>query len=156
MTLGSYCGVYALYRGLISLDKDVQFSDLVRAEYIGSREGSTADELVAAADAQGVTCRVVTQMSVSALIECPGPTILHVRSELDTDVYKHWILFLGVVNGQARICDGISPAVFITLPELASRWDGVAILLADSGSMLRYIHTGVPLLLGDEKVAGTD
>jgi hypothetical protein len=43
--LPSYCGVYSLHRAARALGRDIPFRDWLKPEYIGSRKGSSLDDL---------------------------------------------------------------------------------------------------------------
>src|SRR5260370_28036335 len=63
----SYCGVQSLYRALRALGKEVSFADLVKPEYISSREGSTVADLKKAATDLGGFLEPMSRMTSAML-----------------------------------------------------------------------------------------
>ncbi|QDS91682.1 hypothetical protein FF011L_04140 [Roseimaritima multifibrata] len=129
----SYCGIYAVWQGLKVLNKDVAFQDLVDAKYVGSPEGSTAAELVAAVERYDVRGIVQARMSNEMLESSQHPIVLHVRSSLVSESYDHWMLFVGVADGKAMICNGLEAEKPMSFARLSSIWDGTGIVLSDTG-----------------------
>jgi rhodanese-related sulfurtransferase len=127
----SYCGIYALYRGLSALGMKVELSDLVNTKYIGSIEGSSISELTQAAADYGVKCKTLSHMNCGLLSDVHSPTILHAKASFGSEGYSHWILFMGIEDGKARIYDGNGPAQIIEFTDLAPRWDGIGLILSN-------------------------
>jgi len=143
----TYCGVYAAYRGLMISDHPTEFADLIKAEYIESRRGSTAKGLSQAIKENGAKCEVVSGMTLDMLIGSSSPIILHVRSDYSASTYNHWVLFTGVENGHALIADGANPVSAITFAELGARWDGTGIIIDEShiGRLTRVAQQTLPI-----------
>ena len=130
---GAYCGILSVYRAARALGSDLQFADLLKAEYISSRQGSSLDDLLRAASENGLHAESVGRMTCAMLEYIQCPVILHVKRDLVTsEDYDHWILFAGIEPGKARIYDGVGTVELVDWADLASRWDGVAILIARS------------------------
>src|SRR5713101_3397359 len=89
----TYCGVHALARALALRDHPVPFVDLLRPEFISCRKGSSAADLVRAANYFGVEAQVTTRLNCLVLQQLNIPAILHVKKGL-TD-YNHWVLYAG-------------------------------------------------------------
>jgi rhodanese-related sulfurtransferase len=60
------------------------------------------------------------------------PVILHVKFDLDSKDYNHWVLFMGSEGGKARIYDRDLCVTEISFNELAARWDGNGLLVSNS------------------------
>jgi rhodanese-related sulfurtransferase len=146
---GAYCGVQSLYRALRALGKEVRFADLVRPEYITSKEGSTIADLTRAANAFGAYAKPMGRMPSTMLRQAKGPVLLHVKSDLRSNDYNHWVLFMGTERGTAKIYDRDQPATEVKMDALSARWDGVALLMSDSPVDTAGIWLGVfcPFLL---------
>ncbi len=128
----AYCGVCALHRTLAALGMRVRFDDLLKPEYVGTRKGSSIDELTRAAVACGLNCETANGMTCGILRRLQSPTVLHVRGAFESSDYDHWILFMGIEDGKARIYDGSHAAELIDLGDLTARWDGTGLILSDS------------------------
>lgn len=126
---GTYCGVYGVHRALLAVGVRVPSSSLVQRRYIGSRQGSTANELLDAARDSGAFAEAASHMTCRMLSYVDCPAVLHVKSSLGLTDYDHWFLFLGLDGGKARIADGQKPLSLMSLDELAARWDGTALLI---------------------------
>ena len=71
-------------------------------------------------------------MTCGILRRLQSPTVLHVRGAFESSDYDHWILFMGIEDGKARIYDGSHAAELIDLGDLTARWDGTGLILSDS------------------------
>ncbi len=128
----SYCGVQSLYRALRALGKEVSFADLVKPEYISSKKGSSISDLKRAGEDLGVFVEPMSKMTCGMLRHVRVPVILHVKSELGAKDYNHWVLFMGIEGGRAKIYDGEQPWTEMDFEELAARWDGTGLLVSNS------------------------
>jgi len=128
----AYCGVQSLYRALRGLGKEIDYADLVKPEYISSRKGSSNADLKKAAEDFGATAEPMNRMTCAMLRQVDCPVILHVRFDLESNEYNHWVLFMGTEGGKAKIYDRYLPAAEIGFDELAARWDGSGLLISDS------------------------
>ncbi|MBY0231852.1 MAG: hypothetical protein K2W96_21430 [Gemmataceae bacterium] len=126
---GPYCGIYCAYAALRSHGLAVRFDDLVSPDTVGSFQGSTAAELVRAAEGAGGKAVIVENLNAAALRGATQPVILHVRRPGYRTAYAHWVLFLGVEGGMARIVDPPHPVEELSFAELLSLWDGVGIVV---------------------------
>lgn len=124
------CGLQAVYAAALLLDLDPSFSDLLRPEFVGSDEGSSLAELEKAASSIALHSVSLGNLTTNDLMWSRWPIILHVKTDVASSKFNHFVLFGGVRNGTAIIHDGISPAMQWTLAELASRWDGNALVLS--------------------------
>jgi rhodanese-related sulfurtransferase len=138
-----------LYRALRALGKEVSFADLVQPKYISSKKGSSVTDLQEAGSDLGVFVEPVGRMTCGTLRQVRVPVVLHVKFDLLSQDYNHWILFMGTEGGRAKIYDGDLPGTVMGFDELAARWDGTGLLVSDapisrSGIWLTVIS---PLLL---------
>jgi len=155
-----YCGLYCVYAVLKRMDRDVNFRDLVKLEYVGSGEGSTMAELSKAARDNGLFAGVAARLSTKGLSQCPCPAILHVKPDWSHRAYDHYELFLGTEDGQAKLFDPPQAPRLVPFAELAGRWDGYALAISDKpfdiaavfGSdrqrLMLYVALGVLVVLG--------
>lgn len=70
-TSGPYCGLYCLYTVLKLTGQEVDFKELVKTEYIGSRKGSSLQELKKAAENNGLYATPVNKLTSRGLRQCP-------------------------------------------------------------------------------------
>jgi rhodanese-related sulfurtransferase len=111
-------------------DKNIDFADLVKPEYIGSREGSSLAELKKAAMDNGIYTEAVRELSSNDLKNIKQPVILHVKLSPKSKKYDHYILFIGDKDNRARIVDPPNPIEIIAYHELIPRWDGVGLIFS--------------------------
>ena len=134
-----YCGLYCIYTVIKLSGKQVDFSRLVKPEYLGSRKGSSLGELKKAAEDNGLYAESVANLTTRELRHSPYPIILHVKSEANSKDYDHFELFLGNQDGKARL---INPPELMTIPfhQLAPQWDGTGLIVSsepiDLGTVL--------------------
>ena len=128
---GPYCGIYALTACLSTFGIEPPMSELLIPECVGSIAGSSDSELIQAAEKYGCYGKTYSNMSWEDLKKSNSPMILHVRSSYADQRFNHWIVFLGVDGGYARIVDIPHPLATILPAELLASWDGTAIEISD-------------------------
>jgi ABC-type bacteriocin/lantibiotic exporter with double-glycine peptidase domain len=128
----AYCGVICLARAASALGKQVDFADLLKPQYVGSTRGSSIGELARAAEDLGLYTEPMSRMTCGMLRQARCPVILHVKPALGAADYTHWVLFMGMEEGKARIYDQTKPVRLVQFEELAASWDGVALLVSTS------------------------
>jgi len=137
---GPYCGIYSLLACLGALGVEVDPQSLVSVDYIGSSRGSSALELVKAAEACGAYAKGFVQLTPSDLSRADVPMLLHMRSNWADRGYHHWVAFLGVEDGKAIILDAPNGVETISFAELSANWDGLALAVSTApiGNSLVY------------------
>jgi len=128
---GPYCGLYCIYTAIKLADREIDFRELIKKEYLGSRNGSSLTELKKAAEDFELYAIPVGRLTSKVLTKCSHPVILHVKPTLDSPRYDHYELFLGTDNKKARIFDPPSPVRAVSFAELAPRWDGNGLIISD-------------------------
>jgi len=153
-----YCGLYCLYAVMKLADRETDFQNLIKPEYVDSRKGSSLAELRKAAEDNGLYAKLVSNLTSGVLRTSPHPIILHVKSVADSKEYDHFELFLGTENGQAKIFDPPDPARLVPFHELAPRWDGTGLIVSSSPinlegvfasarkQLIVYIVSGITLI----------
>jgi rhodanese-related sulfurtransferase len=127
---GPYCGIYCLYAAFETLGIEVPFESLLRGEYVGSFQGSSLEELRRAAADHGAHALPLKAMTASSLRAADQPLILHVRRPGYQSTYAHWVLFLGVEDGKARILDPPNGVDMMPFAELLALWDGTGLMVS--------------------------
>lgn len=122
--ISRYCGIHCIYQILLINKKHVKFEDLITMKYVGNRMGSSLAELCRAAEDHGLHALPFSHGSAMLLRTLNDPAVLHVKSEHGLKAFNHWLLFLGVQDGKAWVCDGTKPATGIRFDELNELWDG--------------------------------
>ncbi len=130
ISTGSYCGVYCLYSTMKLFNYDVNFSELVKPEYIGSREGSSLKELQQAATDFKLFAVPVGNLTAEVLLNCKYPVIIHTKSHYTATTYDHYELFLGTKDGKAILFDPPNPIRLVSFNELAPLWDGNGLIVS--------------------------
>lgn len=125
-----HCGLYCIYTAMKLAGKEVDFKELVKPEYLGSRKGSSLAELKQAAKDNEMYAESVAKLNSRVLKESPHPIILHVKSSADSRDYDHFELFLGTENGQAKLFNPPEPLKIIPFHKLAPRWDGTGLIVS--------------------------
>jgi rhodanese-related sulfurtransferase len=130
----AYCGIRCLYAAAIAQGVRISAHDLVRPEYIGSREGSSIDELALAANTHGLHALAFTNGSVQSLLAASHPVILHVESVPGSGRYDHFVLYLGQRENKLLILDTAvaagEPAQLIQPRDLELIWDGAGVIVS--------------------------
>ena len=126
-----YCGIYCLHTAIKLAGKESEIADLIKPEYVGSRQGSSLGELRQAAEDQGLEALVVGELTRRELLASPHSIILHVKASGQSKDYDHFQLFLGVKDGKARIFDPPNPTAEVAFRDLARRWGGTGLIVSD-------------------------
>ena len=106
------------------------FEDFLKPAYVGSYNGSTLGELRQAVRSHGGYAEAMEQLTAASLQASSHPIILHVRRPGHNAPYAHWVLFLGVEQGKARIVDPPTAVQLIPFADLLSLWDGVGLVVS--------------------------
>ena len=131
-SISNYCGVQCLYRAMLSLEITVTYEALVNPMYIGSKEGSSLTELSKAARDHGLYTLPVYHAVNMLLYSIQDPFLLHTKSKPGRDRFDHWVLFMGLEDGKARICDGWAKVKLVEFDQLAELWDGSGLIVSQS------------------------
>ncbi|MDR1491652.1 MAG: hypothetical protein LBT05_02865, partial [Planctomycetaceae bacterium] len=91
---GPYCGIYSLIACLEIYGIRVDLESLLAPEYVGSFQGSSNEELIAAAEKQGLHGKTYGNLTWRDLQKSKTPMILHVRSSYADQKFNHWVAFL--------------------------------------------------------------
>jgi rhodanese-related sulfurtransferase len=144
----AYCGVYALYGAASALGVDVDLEELIDAQYISSMRGSSAQDLVLAAESLGLHATPLWGLGVESLRVAETPLILHAAPMGTHAQYQHWILFLGFdESGQARVVDGAGGVALCTIEDVLARWDGIALAVRSPNARpTRYLSAEIGAL----------
>ncbi len=127
---GPYCGMYCLYTTIKLAGKEIDFRQLLKPKYIGSREGSSLAELKKAAEDNGLYAQPMGKLTSKVFRQFPHPIILHVKPDTMSRGYNHYELFLGTENGKAKLFDPPNPVRLVSFQELAPRWDGNGLIVS--------------------------
>ena len=127
---GSYCGLRCLYTIMKMANKEVEFQELLKHEYIGSSKGSSFLELNKAAEDFGLYMEAVVKITSIDLKRSDYPIILHVKLSMKNQEYDHYELFLGTKDGKAMLFDPPNPVRLVPFNELAPRWDGNGLIVS--------------------------
>jgi len=124
-----YCGLYCMYAALRLSGAATDFSSLLDSKYLRSSRGSSLAELQRAARDHQLYAEPVGRLTTADLMASPHSLVLHVKRDLRSQGYDHYVLFLGKENGQAVVCD--PPRMRqMALADLISRWDGNALAVS--------------------------
>lgn len=150
-----YCGVSCLYAILKFQGIDVSYRDLLKGEYIGSRQGSSMAELKKAAEDTGLIAYPMGNLTLHDLRQLRYPTILHVKRSPSDRRYNHYVLFLGVEKDRVKLFN--PPDVgYAEIDDLLTRWNGSGLLLSSrpinrmsvfSKATKRFVLTAALILL---------
>jgi rhodanese-related sulfurtransferase len=132
---GPYCGVHCLYAALDAIGKDARFEELISTKYISSERGSSAADLQSAAADFGAHGTTMTRLTADTLRSSRHPVILHVKPIARSAAYTHWMLFLGMDDGKARILDPPKQLEVVPMAHVLARWDGIGIVIHDSNAV---------------------
>ena len=128
---GPSCGLLCV-RGSFCVvgEKPPELGDLFLPRYIGSRLGSSSEELAAAVTDHGLHAFAFQNLTPRSLARLNRPVILHVSAAASARAYSHWILFCGAEGGKFRVIDFPDDPRMMTAGELAAIWDGNGIVIS--------------------------
>ena len=127
--LGPNCAVYCALAGLNTLGLNTPAGMINTAQYVSSLQGSSMADLIRALTEHGAFPLALKGLTPSALIALETPCILHVRRDGTTESHSHWVLYLGIVEGKARLFNPPNGEEILPLEELLYLWDGKGIAI---------------------------
>ncbi|HEX7379926.1 MAG TPA: rhodanese-like domain-containing protein [Pirellulales bacterium] len=130
MQAGPYCGIYSLAGAASALGREISLADLISTRFVSSELGSSGWDLAVAAHAHSLAAEYATGLTDWDLLECKSPLILRISTAERRDVFNHWVAYLGVEDGKARVLNYPDPVMLYPFGELLSRWDGSAVIVA--------------------------
>ncbi len=142
----NYCGIYCVYGAARILGMPAELEQIVDKRFVSSKAGSTADELIDALDVYGIDAGFYSSVPLSSLQSLTDPAILRLRPPGLGPSKGHWVLYLGVENGELHFYDPPGTLDLISKGELLAVWDGSAILLSDS-TPFNWVSPGSPVFL---------
>ncbi len=125
--LGPNCGVYCAMAALRALGLEAPYGVLVSPQYVSSLEGSSMADLILAVKDHGAFPLPLRGLTPSGLVALETPCILHVRRDGTTEAHAHWVLFLGMEDGKAKLFNPPHGEELLPLAELLYLWDGQGI-----------------------------
>ncbi|MGL6193801.1 MAG: rhodanese-like domain-containing protein [Thermoguttaceae bacterium] len=128
---GPYCGIYSLIAVFDTFGVYPELEELFVPEFVGSFDGSTNTELIKAAEKFGLHGKTHSSLTWDQIKDSKSPMILHYRSSYADTKFNHWVAFLGIDNGFARIIDLPHQITMVPPAELLAQWDGTAIEISD-------------------------
>ena len=155
-----HCGLHCVYSTFKLAGKNVEFAELVKPEYLGSQKGSSLSELEKAVRDYGMFAGIATRLTTASLRKSEYPVILHVKSDLGSKKYDHYELFLGAVDGKAKLFNPPEPVRLVPFRDLAPRWDGIGLVVSarppdvnalfavERERLMMYAAIGAVLVLG--------
>jgi rhodanese-related sulfurtransferase len=126
---GPYCGIQSLFVCLDTLGIATDINDYIKTDYVGSFQGSSAEELIQAAEDFGARAKCFSHVTHRELQRIGSPVVLHMRGNWADGGFNHWVAFLGVEGSRARIVDAPHPLQTMGIAELLANWDGIAIVV---------------------------
>jgi len=108
----------------------INYSQLIKPDYIDSAQGSSLSGLMQAAKDYGIYAEPMAKLNIEVLRNCPYPVILHVKKEGYSKKYDHYQLFLGIEDDKIRLFDPPNPVEVIPYYELAPLWDGTGLIVS--------------------------
>jgi len=137
------CGVKAAYGAVsaLGIKPKLTFADLLTAEYISQRSGSTAIDVCKAVGALGGEARYLQGMGWPSLVDSSFPLILHVASDGQLQSANHWILYLGMDGSEARVVNSSGIVELWPMERLLVRWRGRGIVVApkEHGTQAKHL-----------------
>lgn len=125
-----HCGLYCLYSILKLEGQSIDFRYLIKPEYLGSRKGSSFEELKQASEDFGLNTVALSRLIPVDLKDITVPAILHVKSTFEQKNYDHFVLYLGEEDGKARIFDPPGQRSLVEFASLVPKWDGNALFIS--------------------------
>jgi rhodanese-related sulfurtransferase len=110
----------------------VSFESFLKPEYLGSSKGSSVNELNLATLQMGFYALPVQNITGKFLRDLKYPLILHVKRDLNSREYDHFVVCLRTVQGGGRIFDPPEPIETVPFEEIMRRSDGIGLLVSAS------------------------
>jgi|GEM_PF-6455283 len=134
------CGVYSMFAVSKALGHQTRLVDWVKPEYFSQPWGSSSEDLVRAARDNGLDARAMAGLTPDDVSRLGVPAILHVRPRGGLDMFLHWVAFLGTTaDGRLNILDPETGQESIDIAELAARFDGHVVLVAQPRDSWPYL-----------------
>ena len=131
---GTQCGLYSLYTAARVLNKDVSIELLLDRRYVESFHGSTANNLILAANDLGMSARFVAGLDIRTLRVSKTPVLLQFQNSHAAEQTLHWVAYLGDDEGQARIYDAPHEVESVSYAQLQTVWNGNGIVIGDDNA----------------------
>lgn len=128
---GGYCGIYCVYAAVNGLGRTMDFRSLLKTRYVGTLYGSSIHELALAVEDHGLHALPMMGLSRANLLASQCPIVLHVSRPSTPGYFGHWILFLGMEDGQAKIVDAPHRPERVPIADLLAQWDGVGLYISE-------------------------
>jgi rhodanese-related sulfurtransferase len=129
--LNAYCGIRSIHTALALLDRSIPFKELIKPEYVSTRQGSAMADLMQAAADLRLHAYPTRRMNCEALAQITTPVILHVKNWPGATTYNHWVTYAGMSDGRFRLYDG-PLEVQMTAAELVGRWGGTGLIVSNA------------------------
>ncbi|WP_430451423.1 rhodanese-like domain-containing protein [Rhodopirellula europaea] len=132
----NHCGLYAVKAAGAAIDCEIPLTSLFSTdEYLSSRWGSTATDLLRAATDAGMTGEIVSGYTASDLLAASGPVLL--RFENDAQPQSgHWVALVGTDDDRLMLFDSLIGYHLSTTSEVDLMWDGNAVVLGENAAMV--------------------
>ncbi len=127
----AHCGIYCVMAALAKMKVAFSANKLLDSKFVGSPQGSSAQELIDALASHGVDSVFVENVTVNSLRRATKPIILLLEKGLGERT-NHWILFLGDDEGRARVIDAPRPVESLDYKTLLARWKGKALMVGET------------------------
>lgn len=129
---GAECGTYSLAATARAAGIELDKLAIVNGDYVRQRSGSSAADLVRAANEYGFSATVMRAIGESYLRRSAYPVVLNLNYEASSASPGHSVAFLGDDQGQAVIFDVAKKKRVSSIPygELLTEMSGEGILVA--------------------------
>ncbi|MDB5344410.1 MAG: Rhodanese-related sulfurtransferase [Schlesneria sp.] len=127
----TYCGIYCAYAAMNGFGKHIDFTSLLETKYVGTMYGSSIQELEKAVTDNGLHALPMMGLSRANLISATTPIVLHVSRPEAPGYFGHWVLFLGIEDGKAKILDVPHRTELVPVADVLARWDGVGLYISE-------------------------
>jgi rhodanese-related sulfurtransferase len=129
LPVGPYCGIDCIYTVARQYGRDVRYADLVDARFVGSHQGSSPAELVAAAQSVGLAATPQFGLSIADLQSLAHPSILLLSRHRDSASFRHWVLVTHAGRDRIWVMESPGYVEEITHAQLLAQWDGIALVV---------------------------
>lgn len=139
---GPLCGVYASSTALNLVGVSANEADFLTAAYVGSCEGSSAENICAMVESAGGRAYQSGRLSAFDIRAFSGPIVANVRRNPSDDRFSHWVVVRAHGSG-VLVYDGPGQPRQTSMGEFLSVWSGIGVLVSNSA-----IDPSLPLWLG--------
>ncbi|MFN0016612.1 MAG: rhodanese-like domain-containing protein [Pirellulaceae bacterium] len=126
---GPYCGINCVYAASQYYQRHASYSTLVDPRFVGSYQGSSPLELLAATESLGLAATPKSGMTIDDLRSLNYPSILLLSRHRDSAAFNHWVLVVQCNRDGIQVMESPDNIEFMKYSQLLAQWDGLGLVI---------------------------